>query len=112
MMRSDVSEQLDADSEDFELVINTPNFEKLLSLDPGEFLIATDDKGVITAQALGQNVICHPHYKGVKIFHRNAIKLVPGKGQVRSRWLVIEHAGTRIYINGPQIVVTHKDLYP
>ncbi len=87
-------------------------FDKLANLDPGEYLIEKQPNGEIHADRLDRRVIVEPHRKGTRIFHRNAIKLVPNVGQVRSRWLVIEHAKTRIYFNAQVVIVTDRDLYP
>jgi hypothetical protein len=89
-----------------------PDFDKLAELDPGEYLIRKRDDGTITADCLGRHVILEPVNGGDRIFHRNAVTLIKGIGQRRTRWLVVEHGGTKVYFDDQTVIITAKDRYP
>jgi hypothetical protein len=83
------------------------------TLEPGEYQITRDESGV-HAERPDRRIVVEPHPKGdvIRVFHRNAIKLLAEGGQQRSRWLVVEHNKTRIYFNDDAIIISHRDIYP
>lgn len=45
-------------------------------------------------------------------FLRNGIKPWAKGGEQRTRWIVGELDGVRVYVNGPHVILTKQDLYP
>ena len=70
--------------------------------------------GSILAESPEFSVLVAPEEgEKAKIWNRNALKKNFRTGDTRHiRWLVAELNGVRVYVQGSQILVTTRDLYP
>ena len=76
--------------------------------------ITEDDLGNKTCFLPGYPIITVLNEGNIKLFMRNGIKVALDNNEEmsRSRWVVGELDGVRVYIQDDHIVMTKQDLYP
>jgi hypothetical protein len=79
--------------------------------EPAPFEIA--DAGDMRVATNGQATLQIHVPEGGRVFRRRAVKLNRATGaQARVEWAVAELDRVRVYFDGTNVVVTHRDLMP